>query len=64
IAVRVLSERLPVQLTADGQVPLELAAGDEVTVRRAGRTVRLLHPGGSSFFRTLRQKLHWSGSND
>lgn len=64
ISVRVLSERLPVQLTADGQVPVELAAGDAVTVRRAARTVSLLHPGGSSFFRTLRQKLHWSGSND
>jgi NAD+ kinase len=64
VAVRVLSERLPVQLTADGQVQVELSAGDRVIVRRSARAVRLLHPGGSSFFRTLRQKLHWSGSND
>lgn len=64
VAVRVRSERLPVHLTADGQVQVELRAGDVVTMRRSARTVRLLHPGGSSFFRTLRQKLHWSGSND
>lgn len=64
VAVRVLSERLPVQLTADGQVQVGLRAGDRVVMRRSARAVRLLHPGGNSFFRTLRQKLHWSGSND
>ena len=47
----------------DGQVQVDLLAGDVITIRRSRRAVQLLHPGGSSFFDTLRQKLHWSGSN-
>jgi NAD kinase len=50
-------------MTADGQVQTGLAAEDVVTIRRSRRSVRLLHLAGSSFFKTLRQKLNWSGSN-
>ena len=31
--------------------------------RRSQRTVRLMHLEGSSFFETLRVKLHWRGAN-
>ena len=48
---------------ADGQVVSELATGDKITIRRARRTVRLMHLAGSSFCETLRCKLHWRGAS-
>ena len=62
VQVKVLSQRVETVLSADGQVQTQLAAGDTVTIRRSQRTVRLVHLAGNSFFETLRQKLHWSGS--
>jgi len=50
-------------LSADGELVTELSAGDEITIRRSRRTVRLMHLEGSSFFETLRVKLHWRGAN-
>jgi len=63
VTVRVLSRRVDTILTADGQQPRPLAAGDLVTIRRSKHEVRLLHLAGSSFFETLRRKLGWSGSH-
>jgi NAD+ kinase len=63
IRVRVCTAKLRTHLTADGQVAVQLRVGNEVVIRRASEDVRLLRLGGSSFFRTLRQKLHWSGSH-
>jgi NAD+ kinase len=63
ITVKVLSQKLETFLTADGQVQTPLAADDEVRIGRSRRVLRLMRLGGSSFFQTLRQKLHWSGSN-
>ena len=63
VVVRVTTGKLQTHLTVDGQVAIQLRMGDEVTIRRAREAVRLLRLGGSSFFRTLRQKLHWSGSH-
>lgn len=63
VRVKVLSDPDETFLTADGQKMLPLAAGDEITIRRSRRAVRLLHLAGSSFFETLRRKLNWSGSN-
>ncbi len=57
------SERLEVFLSADGQVQLPLAAGDQIRIRRSGKKIRLVRLPGSSFFKTLRQKLNWSGSS-
>jgi NAD+ kinase len=62
VEIRLLSAKLEIILSADGQVQTELAAGDVVTIRRSKRTVNLARLAGSSFFETLRQKLHWSGS--
>ena len=50
-------------LSADGQVVSELATGDKITIRRARRTVRLMHLAGSSFCEALRCKLHWRGAS-
>jgi NAD+ kinase len=63
ISVQVLSSKLDTNVTADGQVRVDLDYGDVISIRRSKRAVRLLHPGGSSFFETVRRKLHWSGSN-
>ena len=63
VQVTVLSERVETMLTADGQVQTPLSTGDFVQVRKGKFSVRLLRLRGSSFFQTLRQKLHWSGSH-
>lgn len=63
IQVKVLSEKPETILSADGQNESALTAGDVITVRRSKHSVRLMHLEGTSFFETLRQKLHWSGSN-
>jgi NAD+ kinase len=63
VQVTILSERVDTMLTADGQVQMPLNTGDFVQVRKSKHAVRLLRLRGSSFFQTLRQKLHWSGSH-
>lgn len=63
VQVTVLSERVDTILTADGQVQTPLNTGDFVQMRKSKFSVRLLRLRGSSFFQTLRQKLHWSGSH-
>jgi NAD+ kinase len=63
VRVKVLSQKVEVILTADGQITSPLSAGDVVAIRKSRHGVRLLHLAGSSFFETLRRKLNWSGSN-
>jgi NAD+ kinase len=63
IQVRVLSEKPETILSADGQNESALSAGDVVTVQRSRHSVCLMHLEDTSFFETLRRKLHWSGSN-
>jgi len=63
VQVTVLSERVDTMLTADGQVQLPLNTGDFVQIRNSKLAVRLLRLRGNSFFETLQQKLHWSGSH-
>lgn len=63
ISVKALAPRPETLLAADGQVETKLQEGDEVIIKRSERELRLLKLKGQSFFRTLRQKLNWSGSN-
>jgi NAD+ kinase len=63
ISVKVVNPKPITVLSADGQFVTELSAGDDITIRRSRRTVRLMHLEGSSFFETLRVKLHWRGAN-
>ena len=63
IDVKIISPKPATILSSDGQVISELAAGDKITIRRARRTVRLMHLAGSSFCETLRCKLHWRGAS-
>jgi NAD+ kinase len=63
IEVRVASQKPATILSVDGQVVTELAPGDKIMMKRARRTVRLMHLAGSSFCETLRCKLHWRGAS-
>jgi NAD+ kinase len=63
ISVKVLNPKPATVFSADGELVTDLTAGDEVTVRRSKRTVRLMHLEGTSFFETLRVKLYWRGAN-
>lgn len=63
IQIKVLNEKPETILSADGQNERALCQGDVITVRRSRHSVQLMHLEGTSFFATLRQKLHWSGSN-
>jgi NAD+ kinase len=62
IKVKLITENVETIVAADGHLETSLGVGDVVTIRRSARVVHLLHPGGSSFFETIRRKLHWSGS--
>ncbi|ROR32076.1 NAD(+) kinase [Inmirania thermothiophila] len=48
------------QLTCDGQINLQLEAGDRVRVRRMAPPIRLIHPPGHDYYEILRTKLHWN----
>ncbi len=48
-----------VYVTFDGQTGAPLAAGDEVTIRRAPRAVKLVRATARTYFEVLRQKLKW-----
>jgi NAD+ kinase len=63
VQVKVLSQKLEIFLSADGQVQIPLFAGNKVEMRRSSKSIRLVRLPNSSFFQTLRQKLNWSGSN-
>lgn len=63
ISVRVLNQKPETLLAADGQVEMPLKAGDEIVFCRSRHRLSLVRLKGSSFFKTLRQKLSWSGSN-
>lgn len=63
VSIKVVNPKPATVLSADGQLVTELSSGDEITIRRGRRTVRLVHLKGSSFFETLRVKLHWRGAN-
>ncbi|HEV7925995.1 MAG TPA: NAD(+)/NADH kinase [Verrucomicrobiae bacterium] len=63
VSVKLLSKEMETIMAADGQIQANLSGGDTVTIRRSPRVARLLHPGETTFFDTVRQKLHWRGSS-
>ena len=62
ISVKAISPLPATILSADGQLVAELAAGDEVIIRRSRAAIRLMHLADSSFFDALRHKLQWRGA--
>jgi len=47
-------------LTLDGQLEMELHAGDRLELRKASRSITLIQNPESAFFHVLGEKLHWS----
>lgn len=62
ITVKAVATVASAYLNADGQIIGELDDGDEVTIRRSRRAVRLVHLKNSSFLEALRRKLQWRGT--
>jgi NAD+ kinase len=62
IRVKAASPLHSTLLSVDGQVVADLDAGDEVTIRRSSRLIRLVHLANSSFLEALRRKLQWRGA--
>lgn len=54
--------RVQVELSADGQIQTQLAPGTTVEFRRSRHSLHLAKPADTTFFKTLRHKLRWSGS--
>ena len=57
-----MDSRDEVFITFDGQAGFQLEDGDEISICRAERSLRLIHPSARSYFEVLRQKLRWSAS--
>ena len=61
-AVRVeptMEARDEIVFTLDGQSTFQVHAGDEITVGRAPKPLRLIRPSTRSYFEVLRTKLKW-----
>ncbi|MGC4081604.1 MAG: NAD(+)/NADH kinase [Vicinamibacterales bacterium] len=54
-----MESRDEIVFTLDGQVTYPVRAGEEVSVCRAERTLRLIRPTTRSYFEVLRTKLKW-----
>ncbi len=64
ISVRIVDGGLEAHLTVDGQLDWPLKAGAEVEVRRADEPALLVELGRRSWFRTVREKLHWTEAKE
>jgi len=62
VEVQLLSERVETIFSADGQPGISLHAQDRIVIRKSRYRFRLIYLKGRTFFGTLREKLHWSGS--
>lgn len=60
LVVRETGGEGPCVLTVDGQVPIEVRAGDRVHITPTDVRFRQLTHGPGSFFRTLREKFGWA----
>jgi NAD+ kinase len=59
IEIVLRSTQNDVYVTVDGQEGLNLRVDDHLSVQRSGVTVKLVAPGGKSYFDVLRGKLKW-----
>jgi len=64
VTVRVVDGGREAHLTVDGQVDWPLEAGAEVEVRRATTPALLVDLGRRDWFRTIRDKLHWTEAKE
>lgn len=47
------------EINCDSQIALPIHSGDEVLIRKASESLKLIHPTEYSYFNTLSNKLHW-----
>ncbi len=59
--MEVVQPHLETSAVVDGRVLCRLQPGDRIRVTRAPVRFRLVAPPGHSYYRTLREKLHWGG---
>ena len=59
VSIQIVSGR-DVNVNFDMQSFTALELHDVIEVRRSRHTVPFLHPVGYSYYRTLREKLHWN----
>jgi NAD+ kinase len=59
IEFRIRPPELRVDLTVDGQIPLDFRAHDTIRVRRAEKTMEFILVENRSFYAVLRNKLGW-----
>ncbi|MHC5054305.1 MAG: NAD(+)/NADH kinase [Planctomycetota bacterium] len=64
IGVRIVDGGREAHITIDGQVDWPLEAGTEVEVRRAEAPALLVELGRRNWFRTVREKLHWTEAKE
>jgi NAD+ kinase len=64
ITVRVEDGPDELLVTVDGQVGATFAAGETLVVRRSAHPVPIVRFPESSFFATMREKLHWGGLHE
>ncbi|MGC8829079.1 MAG: NAD(+)/NADH kinase [Verrucomicrobiia bacterium] len=63
IEIKFLSEKVSAFVFSDGQIEHPLKEGDNVLIKKSRYSSYLVHLEGDTFFKTLRHKLNWSGSN-
>ncbi|MDP3975334.1 MAG: NAD(+)/NADH kinase [bacterium] len=61
VKVHISTSQDRVNLTVDGQTGFHLKDDDIVKVKRSSKVLKLVRMGGSTYFRTLRNKLLWGG---
>ena len=62
VRTRLTASRQSAALSLDSHYSVPLEIGDEIVIRRAPCSARLIHPEEENFFQILRGKLHWAES--
>lgn len=63
IEIKLLSEKICAYVFTDGQIENPLKESDIVIINKSRYSLYLVRLEGDTFFKTLRHKLNWSGSN-
>jgi len=59
IRLQITQQVLTPRFSWDGQIHVDLQAGDEIFIQTHPKTLRLLHPQDYDYFRILQDKLGW-----
>lgn len=62
IVVRLLTRRVETYFSPDGRMGVPLQVEEPVVIRKSSHQASLVRLPGRSFFKTLREKMHWRGS--